>query len=115
MKREFDIFLKDIIDNINMIESFTKGMDFEDFKTDLKTIYSVTRALEIIGEATSQIPIEIREKYPKVNWKEIKGFRDKVIHKYWGVDLDIEWNVISEELVILEKQINEILEKENLN
>ncbi len=109
--REYKLFLEDIVNNIKIIKTFTEGMDFDDFKKDLKTIYSVTRALEIIGEATAQIPKSIREKHNTISWKEIKGFRDKIVHKYWGVDLEIEWNIIEEELDKLEKEINLILKK----
>jgi len=113
MKREFKIFLQDILNEIFRIKKFTKNLDFKNFKSDEKTIYAVTRSLEIIGEATSQIPIEIRKKYSNINWKEIKGFRDKIVHKYWGVDLEIEWDIIVNELDILKKQIKQIIEKEN--
>lgn len=112
MKRKYENFLYDIIENIEIIRSFTEGINFEEFKSDIKTVYSVTRALEIIGEASGQIPIDIKNKYPQIFWKEIKGLRDKAIHKYWGVDLEIEWDVIVNQLDLLEKQIREIIEKE---
>ena len=112
MKREYKLFLKDIIENFDIIELFTEDMTFEDFKSDLKTIYSVTRALEIIGEACGQVNEEIREKYSNIQWAEIRGFRDKVIHKYWGVDLEIEWSVVKDKLSELKIQINHILDNE---
>ena len=111
MERKFKIFLNDIIENIEIIELFTEDLTFEEFKSDIKTIYAVTRALEIIGEASNQIPLEIREKYSKIEWKQIIGFRNKIIHKYWGVDLEIEWDVITTELDKLKKEIKFILSK----
>jgi uncharacterized protein with HEPN domain len=114
MKREYKLFLEDIIVNIDLIKIFTEDMDFETFINDLKTIYSVTRALEIIGEAVGQIPVEIKKEFPIVKWKEIRGFRDKIIHRYWGVDLEIEWNIIKEELDMLKKQIKDILNNKDV-
>lgn len=115
MKREYNLFLTDILENIEIIFSFTKGLSFENFKKDEKTIYAVTRALEIIGEATAQIPDEIKNKYPQIQWKKIKGFRDKVVHKYWGVDLEIEWDIIVNELDKFRIQIKDIIKKEKIN
>lgn len=114
MKRQSDLFLKDILKEIEMIEKFTKDLFFEDFKNDDKTIYAVTRSLEIIGEATSQLPKEIIEKYSKVPWQEIKDMRNVIVHQYWGVDINTEWDVIIHELDKLKQDIEKILKKENL-
>ncbi len=73
MKREYKFFLTDIIDNIKLIDDFVK---------DKKTIYAVSRSLQIIGEAVSKIPSELQEKHKEIPWKNIKNFRNVVVHKY---------------------------------
>jgi uncharacterized protein with HEPN domain len=87
--REFTDYLRDISDAIEKIGKFTEGMDSEGFTADDKTVYAVTRALEIIGEATKKVPTTIRERYPQVPWREMAGIRDKLIHEYFGVNLEV--------------------------
>ena len=73
-----------------------------------KTTYAVVRGLEIIGEASKNIPKDIKENYPDIPWKEIAGMRDKIAHEYFGVDLKIVWQTIQEDLPFYEKTINRI-------
>ena len=112
MKRDYKLFIKDIVDAIESIEKFVAGMNFEEFKNDDKTVSAVVRKLEIIGEATKNIPDEIKEKYPKLPWKEMAKIRDKLIHGYFSVDFEIVWKVIKEELPLLKPKIEGILQKE---
>lgn len=84
-------------------------MTFEDFQNDQKTIFAVTRAIEIIGEAAKSIPISWREKYSQIPWKNITGMRDKLIHHYFGVNLQVVWNTVKDEIVRLKPIIQEIL------
>jgi uncharacterized protein with HEPN domain len=83
-------------------------MSFEDFAADRKTTNAVIRSLEIIGEAAKKIPSEIRRQYPLIPWNEIAGMRDKLIHEYFGVDLEIVWETIQNDLNELEKIIHDI-------
>ncbi len=108
MKRRYDYFLDDIIINIKRIKSFIGNLDFNSFKKDEKTIFAVIRSLEIIGEAVKQLPQELILKYPNIRWKEIKGFRNLIAHKYWSLDLDIIWDIITNELDTLKEQIDTI-------
>lgn len=108
MKREYKLFIKDILDNIEKINKFVEGMDFNHFKNDEKTIYAVTRSLEIIGEAVGCIPKEVKDKYEKIPWKDIKNFRNQVVHKYWGVDLEIVWDIIENELESLVENLKSV-------
>ena len=86
--------MKDIVDCINKIEEYTNVFDFEDFKKSPITIDASVRNLEIIGEAISQLPERIKEKYPDIPWQEIKDFRNVVIHKYHSVDVETLWDII---------------------
>ncbi len=96
MKREREIvdFVKDIVDSMEKAMEFVEGMSYEEFAQDKKTIFAVIRALEIIGEAVKNIPPDVRKSYPQIPWKSIAGMRDKVIHEYFGVDLEVIWNTI---------------------
>lgn len=112
MLRKYNLFLNDILENINDIKEFIKDYTFEKFMEDKKTINAVTRSFEIIGEAVSNLPDELKSKYNYVPWKDIKNFRNIIIHQYWSVDYEAEWSIIKTKLDILEKQIKEIVEKE---
>lgn len=79
-KRNINLFFADILEAINSIKEYTHNMGYEEFIQDKKTRDAVVRNLEIIGEAAKNIPDDIKEKYPEVNWKEMTGMRDKLIH-----------------------------------
>ncbi len=98
MKREIENYIRDIIDSINKSLKFVEGMKYEDFVKDDKTVFAVIRALEIIGEAVKNIPIGVRNKYPFIPWRELAGIRDKLIHQYFGVKLDVIWKAVKEEI-----------------
>lgn len=98
MKRTFRDYATDILTCYQETQEFTQGLDFNAFAQDRKTVNAVVRSLEVMGEAAKRIPAETREKYPKIPWKKITSMRDKLIHEYSGVDLEIVWGVVKEEL-----------------
>jgi uncharacterized protein with HEPN domain len=112
MKRRYDIFLKDILENISLIYEFIGDMEYEQFKTDKKTVFAVCRCLEIIGEAVNLIPDDIKSQYKVIPWQDIKNFRNIVVHKYWDIDVETVWDIIQNELEPLDEEIKKICEKE---
>ena len=97
-KRSEILLLNDIIQGIENIFEYTENMSFEDFNNDNKTKDAVVRNFEIIGEAAKLISDDTRNKFPLVEWRELNDFRNKLIHEYFGVDYEIVWDVIRNEL-----------------
>lgn len=108
MKRDEGVFFEDILENIALIEESIKNISQADFNLNRLLIDATIRRLEIIGEAVKNISIATRNKHPEVGWKNIAGFRDIVIHEYFGVKIDKVWNVIKKDLLTLKKQIQSI-------
>ena len=98
MKRDPRLYLDDIFDAIEKIENYVEDLSFEEFSEDSKTVDAIVRNFEIIGEATKRIPSETKEKYPQIPWKMMAGTRDKLIHEYFGVNLQTLWKAVKEDL-----------------
>ena len=111
MSREFEDYLKDILDAMEKAQKFIENLTFEQFAEDQKTVYAVVRALEIVGEATKNIPDAIRMEFPKVPWKDMAGMRDILIHDYFGVDMETVWLTITKKIPEVKPLIQQILEK----
>jgi uncharacterized protein with HEPN domain len=101
--------LLDIRDAALTAQRFAQGLQHETFRDDEKTVYAVVRALEIIGEAAKGIPQTVRLQAPEIPWRDMCGIRDKVIHDYSNVDLEIVWRTIVEDLPTLVVQIDELI------
>lgn len=97
-KRTDKEFLSDILEAIRRIKAYTAGMTYETFLQDTKTQDAVVRNLEIIGEAVKNLSEEMRHRYSAVPWKSMAGVRDRLIHHYFGVSLDVVWGIVTVEL-----------------
>ncbi len=102
------IFIEHILDSIKAIENFSKGLTKEKLISSRLKQSALVREIEIIGEAVKNISNSLKEKYKGIAWKEIVGTRDKMIHHYFGVDLDIVLGIIKHDIPLLKKQISKI-------
>ena len=101
-------YIKHILDAIKDIEESVKKTSKEDFPDDKDIRDANIKRLEIIGEAVKNISNKLKEEHKEVEWKKIAGTRDKIIHGYFGVDLEIVWNIIKDDLPVLEKKMQKI-------
>jgi len=109
-ERSQELFLSDILESIDAIQLYVISCDFDFFCGDRKTFSATIRELEIIGEAINNIADDIKIQYPEVLWQEIRSFRNKITHEYFGVDARIVWDIVQNELEPLKGQIICILE-----
>lgn len=108
-ERDQTDYLRDILDAAQKAQIFMEGKSFNEFIEDDKTIFAVTRALEIIGEATKRLPAALREQYPDVPWRQMTGMRDRLIHDYVEMSLRRVHTTVHDGLPLLETQIRQIL------
>ena len=112
MPRDYRLYLEDILRAAQSIEEYLLGVhSFDNFCADKMRVDAVLRNLEIVGEASKRVPSEIKEKYPAVEWRKIAGLRDIVAHEYFGVDLEIVWDVVQNRFPSLRALISQILEE----
>lgn len=103
------VYLRHMLDSINKINEFVRGYDFEAFAGDNKTVSAVLREISVIGEAASRTTDKFRQEHPQIPWPDIFGMRNKLVHDYLGVRLDIVWKTVKQNLSGLKTQLNEVL------
>ena len=108
-RRSYQDYLQDILEAAEEALDFTQGMDFSIFSSDRKTNLAVVRSPEIIGEAARHIPLRARRRHPQVSWQDMIAMRNKLIHQYYGVDLEVLWRTVQEDLPPLADAIRRIL------
>ena len=111
MHRDFRVYLEDILEAAGAAREFVAGMGKEELGKDRRTREAVVRNLEIIGEAVKKLPPQTKRDHPEVEWKKIAGLRDILVHDYFGIDMDIVWDVVQSKLPVLAEQVRRILEE----
>ena len=111
MKREHEDYLTDMLENAEKALSFVEGLDYKGFRKDDKAVYAVIRAFEIIGEAARQIPESVREKNPDIPWREISAMRNKLTLEYFGVNTEVVWRTVQEDLPVIIPALKKMLGK----
>ncbi len=109
-KREPKLLLTDILNSVEKIKSYTESYTFDTFIQDSKTLDAVIRNFEIIGEAANRLPEDFKDSYENINWFRIRGFRNRIVHDYMGIDFQIVWTIIDKDLDHLASDITAIVE-----
>jgi uncharacterized protein with HEPN domain len=109
MSRDCNVYLEDIIEAIRKIREFTSGISLTVLSKDAKTLDAVIRNLEVIGEAVKHLPEEVRSQQPDIEWRKIAGLRDILIHQYFGINVEVVWDVIQHKLSGLEDAAKKLL------
>ena len=104
-KRDPDLLVEDMLEALRKVELYTTGMEHSGFLQDEKTIDPVVRNLELLGEAARQVPEDFMTRHPHVPWRKIAGLRNRIVHDYFGLDLDIVWQIIQHDLPALRAQL----------
>ena len=112
MSRSSLEYLRHILDETIYLSHQTSGLSKKEFLQDETLRRAFVRSIEIIGEATKQVPEDIRKKYPHIQWRAMAGMRDRLIHGYFGIDYDIVWDVVINKVPDLQQNIEEILQNE---
>ena len=109
MSRDSKVYLEDILEAIRKIREFTSGTSLAALSKDAKTLDAVIRNLEVIGEAVKCLPEEIKSQQPDVEWRKVAGLRDILIHEYFGINVEVVWDVIQHKLSGLEEAAKKLL------
>lgn len=110
MKKDPKIFIEHILQSIEIIEGHVENKTKDDFLNSVLLQDAIIRRIEIIGEAAKNLPLDFKDKYSNIPWKTIAGMRDILIHKYFGIDLELTWEVVERDIPALKKQILRINE-----
>lgn len=108
-ERSAELLLEDILESCERILEYTKGLSFEIFRKNYLVVDAVVRNFTIIGEAAGRIPDEFKLKHPEIEWDRIRGFRNRIVHDYFGIDYQIVWIIIENNIPELREKINKII------
>lgn len=112
MRRSYKLYLEDILTSANKIQKYVGRSSYEVLINDEMRVDAIIRNFEIIGEASSNIPQEVRDKYPFVEWRKISDFRNVLAHGYFGIDYEIMWEIIKNKLPDLQRNLKTIIDSE---
>ncbi len=114
-RRKWTFRLRDILNSVDAIEDYIRGMSYEQFAADRKTVDAVVRNLITIGEAAANVPAEAQARHPDVPWDNMRRMRNVIVHVYFGVNLPVVWRTIQEDLPPLKAQLNQVLRQASEN
>jgi len=109
-ERNVRLLLDDILSSAGKIVKYTDGLSFDQFASDDRTIDAVIRNFEIIGEAANRLPDDVKDQFESVDWFLLRGFRNRIVHDYMGIDFSIVWNIKEDYLPVLMEEINVVIE-----
>ncbi len=112
VKREFILYLEDMLQSMNRIEEYLGELDFRNFKMNYLVVDAIIRNFEVIGEASKNIPKYIQEKYPEIPWRKMVGLRNLIAHEYFGVDYEMIWEISRNNLPKNRTDLAQIIKKE---
>ncbi len=110
--RPVDLLIEDILERIQRIGRYTRDLDHDAFVQDEKTVDAVVRSLSVIGEAARRVPQEFADRHPGILWRQIVGLRNRIVHDYFNVDLDLVWQIVRDELPRLESELARLKRRE---
>jgi uncharacterized protein with HEPN domain len=108
-ERSADLLLEDILESCDRILEYTKGFTFDDFRKNYLVVDAVVRNFTVIGEAAGRIPDDFKRKHMEIDWDRIRGFRNRIVHDYFGIDYQIVWLIIENNIPELRNLIRNII------
>ncbi len=110
--RDTLLYLSDMLQSAERILLYANGLTQDQFAHDMKTLDAIIRNLQIIGEAANRVPKEVQQKYPIIAWREIIGFRNVIVHSYFGIDTDLVWEIVKRDVPQLIQQLKRVIKSE---
>lgn len=107
-KRDNSVLIQDMLESAVKIIKYTEGLSFDQFEADDKTVDAVIRNFEIIGEAANRIDNDFKILNPQIEWTKMRGFRNRIVHDYFGIDLEIVWSIIQDDIEELVYQLKQL-------